>query len=86
MSGKVDGVMIPDNEAYAFPWTLLVTNERGQTVSAMSPGMTLRDYFAGVVIGAVLAAPTPPTGNAADAAASSAYAIADAMIRAREAK
>ena len=48
----------------------------------MQDGMTLRDYFAGQVVGGLITRPTYK-GTAAEAA-TLAYAIADAMLIARK--
>ena len=47
-------------------------------------GMTLRDYFAAKAMQAMLASPNCPMDVRESALASSAYATADAMMRARE--
>lgn len=71
MSTKIDG-------GYAFP----VVNERG----TVSSGMTIRDWFAGQAIIAVTLTDTRsrlPELDYVDVAAL-AYALADAMLDARE--
>jgi hypothetical protein len=52
-----------------------------------SEGMTLRDYFAAKAMGGILADPnvTIGTDERANLLARSAYGIADAMLRARDA-
>jgi len=45
-------------------------------------GMTLRDYFAGQAMNGIIAESNP--SNASDWIGGKAYAIADAMIRARD--
>ena len=50
--------------------------------SSVSPGMTLRDYFAAQAMVAVCDRLTTP-GNVADIVAKDAYAIADARIAAK---
>jgi hypothetical protein len=47
-------------------------------------GMTLRDYFAGQVIGQILDCFNPTDGASHNFAADMAYHVADAMIAARE--
>jgi hypothetical protein len=47
-------------------------------------GMTLRDYFAAKAMQAMLASPNCPMDVRESALAASAYATADAMMRARE--
>lgn len=54
-----------------------------------SDGMTLRDYFAAAVLPALLAVPAPVNTTASEDrrnAAVAAYAMADAMLAAREGK
>ena len=49
--------------------------------------MTLRDYYAGLVMQGILTATlTPNTVWSRDKAAETAYNVADAMLKAREAK
>jgi hypothetical protein len=50
-----------------------------------SEGMTLRDYFAAKAMQGLLAGLTPTTVWSQDEAAETAYNVADAMLRAREA-
>jgi len=57
----------------------------GQLVNGWgSEGMTLRDYFAAKVAGAVWANLDMPVDYAADFTAEAAYKIADAMLKARD--
>ncbi len=49
-------------------------------------GMTLRDWFAGQVIGGMAASLAPSNGNTPRDLADAAFELADAMIAAREAK
>lgn len=62
------------------------------TANGGSPddGMTLRDYFAAKALQGLLAHPecdfTPITAKAQEQAAADAYGVADAMLKAREAK
>ena len=69
---------------FAFPFDVQVNHERH-----VNPGMTLRDYFAAQTLHAVLAEPMPSDlGDVEpyDFAARASYAIADAMLKAREGK
>lgn len=54
------------------------------SVSLLEGGMTLRDYFAAKVAGAVWANLDMPVDYAADFTAEAAYKIADAMLKERE--
>jgi len=70
----------------AFPHDLLRDDDAYPTHDA-SPGMTLRDYFAGRAVGSVMhlcASDTLLPGESIESAfARKAYAIADAMLAAR---
>jgi hypothetical protein len=52
--------------------------------AATRPGMTLRDYFAAKAMQELLAGRTP-TSTVTEEIAGNAYAVADAMLKAREA-
>jgi 2-keto-3-deoxy-6-phosphogluconate aldolase len=68
----------------AFP-TGIVTDANGVIVGG-SNGMTLRDYFAAKAMQGLLSATlTPNTVWSQDEAAETAYNVADAMLKAREA-
>lgn len=59
------------------------------TITAFQNGMTLRDYFAGQAIAGICAADFPISDDQDEClsvASSLAYLIADAMLKAREAK
>jgi hypothetical protein len=58
------------------------TNEWG---NAYNGGMTLRDYFAAKAMQGLLAGITPTTVWSHDEVAETAYKVADAMLKAREA-
>lgn len=84
MSQEVRGVKLPDNKAYAFPFTVSIAGPTG-TVHCTCPGMDLRDYFAAQ---ALLTMPdwireTQKFADPMDRVAQAAYAIADAMMRVR---
>jgi hypothetical protein len=51
---------------------------------AYSNGMTLRDYFAGQALAALIVAPGLATKHDSDWFAQAAYMLADAMLAARE--
>jgi len=65
----------------AFPHDLLRDDDAYPTHDA-SPGMSLRDWFAGQALAGYFAHPTTPHQNATDGAAYC-YAMADAMLAAR---
>lgn len=68
----------------AFP-TGIITDDKGLIIGG-SNGMTLRDYFAAKAMQALIAAGGPtPTGGWPTYAERTAYLIADAMLKAREA-
>lgn len=58
--------------------------------SASQPGLTKRDYFAGQVVGSILAdaaaIPVSHVSPTLDDVARKSYQLADAMLKAREAK
>jgi hypothetical protein len=64
----------------AFPWELRLDNG----AVSYSPGMSLRDYFAGQALAGYLACPDLSFTNSATLARDC-YGIADAMLKAREA-
>lgn len=49
-------------------------------------GMTLRDYFAGEALGALIQTSTPRQHDATKRLAEAAYIVADAMLAARQEK
>ena len=68
----------------AFPEQVLMSADGELQCSAaygFSPGMSLRDWFAGVALQGLLSDPT--LENTVDDYAESAYSLADAMLRAR---
>ena len=67
----------------AFPVPEVFDERRGETVQYASPGMTLRDYFAASVMQGFIV--RPGAINPKDDAVF-AYKMADAMLRAREAR
>jgi hypothetical protein len=78
--------MTNDNSGPAFPFTEMHTHGTPYT---QWKGMTLRDYFAAHAMPSILA-PNPTTGQYPligdfDACAKVSYAMADAMLKAREA-
>ena len=64
----------------AFP----VLERGGSGLELTDPGMTLRDYFAAQAIGPLLQIETYPDENWRMGIAIDAYAMADAMLAARE--
>ena len=66
----------------AFPFEYF--DEQLQRARVMH-GMTLRDYFAAKAMQGLLAGLTPTTVWSQDEVAETAYNVADAMLRAREA-
>jgi hypothetical protein len=72
----------PDDGGFAFPFAEATTD------FSVSPGMTLRDWFAGQALPACLAAPCPPAWANGSVehriqSVAAAYLIADAMIASR---
>lgn len=65
----------------AFPEGVAVDNSYGLHFSS-SPGLSIRDYFAGQALAGMLADPT--SDGTKSQYASDAYAYADAMLKARE--
>ena len=74
-----------------------IANERGETVAnaarslGYDPGMTLRDWFAGMAIGSCLSAQCPPglaqgSKEHREQSVAAAYLIADSMLAARQEK
>lgn len=61
--------------SWAFPWMI-----EGEF---MSPGMTLRDWFAGQALAGWMSSFTPDCGVKAKNCAELAYELADAMLAAR---
>ena len=61
------------NEEFAFP------------LKDFSPGMTLRDYFAASFIASGVVFKNLSSGSTTDEVAAQAYALADAMLKARQA-
>lgn len=72
-----------DNGGPAFPtdrWGM----ESGEAVTYQDDGMTLRDWFAGQALPAVIAAAVEQAGWYTDeSVASNAYALANAMLKER---
>ena len=69
----------PDDGGSAFPFAEATTD------FSVSPGMTLRDWFAGQALPACISAPCPPAWTHGSAehrkqSASAAYLIADEII------
>jgi hypothetical protein len=83
---KDGGPAFPSGEAFSLD---AGGRSDDRVMKPLHPGMTLRDYFAGQVIAALLVAPGQ-IGDEAwqndDRAATWAYGLADAMLAAREAK
>ena len=68
----------------AFPHHVVC--DKGWAETQMLQGMTLRDYFAAKAVQALIIANGPtPTGGWSTYAERTAYTIADAMLKAREA-
>jgi hypothetical protein len=61
-----------------------LSNEQRETVYMESRGMTLRDYFAAKAMAAYASSENWRMDMANDATARCAYAMADAMLKARE--
>lgn len=68
----------------AWPCTTALPMGKFPPAIKRHPGMTLRDVFAGQALAGMMADKNPPW--AFEAAAKAAYAIADAMLKAREAR
>lgn len=84
MSKTIKGVAVPDDAVCAFPLHATSPSPDGGVVHITCAGMLLRDWFAGQALASVLSAELPlGVPNAADVAAKVAYAVADAMMRAR---
>lgn len=69
----------------AFPYTVTMPAgiTGGGSGTGVHKGLSLRDWFAGQAIAGMMAAPYTP-GAVWDAYALDAYAMADALLRARE--
>lgn len=79
-------VKLPTGGPWAFPWHAAITSPSGTTYATCG-GMTLRDYFAGQALIAVLQAPlTPEVAADPSRVAMVCYQIADGMLRASEVK
>ncbi len=76
------GVKFPPDELYAFPLHIDIQTPSGITY-ATTPGMTLRDYFAGQALEGNIACLQPNAVPDVDAMAAWSYMVADAMLRAR---
>lgn len=68
----------------AFPILAGMDGPNGPCTTSVIDGMTLRDYFAAAVVGHVYQAAS--LADVPDGIAFSAYAIADAMLKARTAR
>ena len=78
--------MTKDTGGPAFPSGLIDPSTPEDAVLPIHNGMTLRDYFAGKAIQGILTATlTPNTVWSQDEAAKTAYNVADAMLKARQA-
>lgn len=81
MSAQSDG-------GSAFPKQPIWENQSGLRISMRQDGMTLRDYFAAKAMVGLLASPRTPDNAGADITsgivARLSYAVADAMLKARE--
>lgn len=70
----------------AFPLRWSVTTATGTMLEDHEPGMTLRDYFAGQALAGIMSNPaTADEEWSADKIATTAYAVARAMLKAQEA-
>jgi len=69
----------PNSGGAAFP----CAGKDGMGLHYLQKGMTLRDWFAGQALSGLMASPAD-TSNALEWAPEEAYAIADAMLDARE--
>lgn len=71
----------------AFPTNYFYDQETEHEVLPM-PGMTLRDYFAAKAMQGLIASPRTPSGTVdnvtSDLVANLSYAVADAMLKARQ--
>ena len=73
----------PDNGGPAFPFEFDYHQVDGSSETLVHAGMSLLDYFAGQVLAGMAARASMPL-EPADRLADRAYAIADAMLRARQ--
>jgi hypothetical protein len=73
----------PDDGGPAFPFEFEDHQVDGPSETLVHAGMSLQDYFAGQVL-AGMAARASLSVEPADRLADRAYAIADAMLRARQ--
>ena len=85
--GVMEAIKQPDNLC-EFPVARRQMDQNGYVVVYEELGMTLRDYFAGQALVGYLGgrAQVHSTRLAGLAIASTAYVVADAMLRAREGK
>lgn len=75
-----------DDGGPAFPFGQ-ISEATGQPINGFfSPGMTLRDWFAGMALQGFTANPDTCAALSHEDAAKASYATADAMLKAREAK
>lgn len=65
----------------AFPSTYKVTTHTGSSFESYTPGMTLRDWFAGQALAGMMT--NPKQVSSAASIAAYAYEVADAMMKAR---
>ena len=80
--------MRPNDGGTAFPFT---EHDQGDgSIYSESPGISARDYFAAKAMAAMIGTAAAPClgglDRAEDLCANAAYKMADAMLRAREAK
>ena len=79
--------MTKDTGGPAFPTARVNINgvDEQDGISAFDGGMTLRDYFAASFITSGVVFKTLSSGSTTDEVAAQAYALADAMLKARKA-
>ena len=82
MDREGGGMRVVKDGGPAFPLGRVMTHE-GEIDRFEAPGMSLRDWFAGQALGGVRAPSDYSSGPCNAAVAKRAYAIADAMLRAR---
>ena len=71
---------------WAFPRPAVQGVRSAEDNEPAVPGMTLRDYFAAAVLTGICSVPDYTDTSSADVVARDAYRMADAMLKAREAK
>lgn len=70
--------------SHAYPTLTYEYDGQGQVLQYQEPGMTLRDWFAGMALQGLLA--DPSICGSVEVFAKDAFALADAMMKQREVK